>query len=133
MFELSKSVVAAVVERSGTYLVCQRPLHKRHGGFWEFPGGKIEQGESLLQAARRELAEELALYATAETGLRFSVIDQASGYLINFVHIEAEGEPKLLEHMALAWLTMAELLELKLAPSDQQFVDYIAKQSISQI
>ena len=103
--ENDKSVIAAVIKKDGSYLVCQRPLHKRHGGLWEFPGGKIEEGESFLQAARRELDEELAMHATAETGVRFSVLDQASGYLINFVDIEAEGEPALLEHMALVWLS----------------------------
>ena len=58
-------VVAAVIERASDegarLLVCRRPAHKRHGGLWEFPGGKVEAGEDLLHAARRELAEELAL------------------------------------------------------------------------
>jgi 8-oxo-dGTP diphosphatase len=121
----AKSVVAAVIEKEGAYLVCRRPLHKRHGGLWEFPGGKIEKGESFLDAARRELREELAMHATAESGLRFSVLDQASGYVINFVDIKAEGEPKLLEHMALAWMSAVELKELNLAPSDRKFVDHI--------
>src|SRR5262249_27986564 len=106
---MSRSVIAAVIEKNGTYLVCQRPPEKRHGGLWEFPGGKVEDGESTLEAARRELAEELDMHATAERGGLFSIVDQASGYTINFVRILAEGEPKLLEHTACAWLSLKEL------------------------
>ncbi len=43
-------VVAAVIEKDGKVLVCQRPTHKRHGGLWEFPGGKVERGESDFEA-----------------------------------------------------------------------------------
>ncbi len=47
-------VLASVIERDHRLLVCRRPLHKRHGGLWEFPGGKVREGESDLEAARRE-------------------------------------------------------------------------------
>ena len=58
-------VIAAVVWRGDRLLVCQRPAHKRHGGLWEFPGGKVEAGESDAAAARRELREELGVEVTA--------------------------------------------------------------------
>jgi 8-oxo-dGTP diphosphatase len=54
-------VVAAVIKRNDYYLICKRPKGKRHGGLWEFPGGKVEEGENIETAARRELAEELDL------------------------------------------------------------------------
>ena len=53
------SVLAAVVQRDDRYLICQHPAHKRHRGLWEFPGGKLEPGETHDHAAHRELAEEL--------------------------------------------------------------------------
>jgi 8-oxo-dGTP pyrophosphatase MutT (NUDIX family) len=53
--------VAAVAERNGRYRLRQRPLDKRHGGLWEFPGGKLEAAESAQDAARRELAEEQSI------------------------------------------------------------------------
>ena len=53
---MSTRVVASVIEVDGKLLVCQRPAHKRHGGLWEFPGGKIEPGESDFEAVERELA-----------------------------------------------------------------------------
>ncbi|HSG49130.1 MAG TPA: NUDIX domain-containing protein, partial [Longimicrobiales bacterium] len=56
-------VIAAVIHRDGRYLVGRRPDDKRHGGLWEFPGGKLDPGESWLEAARRELSEELEMDA----------------------------------------------------------------------
>jgi 8-oxo-dGTP diphosphatase len=50
-------VLAAVVRRGDRYLVARRPAHKRHGGMWEFPGGKVEDGESTDQALQREVEE----------------------------------------------------------------------------
>ena len=55
-------VVAAVIQREDKFFVCLRPKDKRHGGMWEFPGGKLANGESLAEAAERELKEELREY-----------------------------------------------------------------------
>ena len=55
-------VLAAVIKRNERYLICKRPENKRHGGLWEFPGGKIEIGESNFEAAVRELREELGVW-----------------------------------------------------------------------
>ena len=57
------TVVAAVIERDGQVLIGQRPAGKRHALKWEFPGGKVEPGESPEEALRRELDEELAIQA----------------------------------------------------------------------
>jgi 8-oxo-dGTP diphosphatase len=122
-------VLAAVVRRDGKYLVCQRPPEKRHGGLWEFPGGKLESGETLLDAARRELAEELGVSTTGVDEPLFSVIDPASVFNIEFVPTRIEGTPKCLEHSALAWLPLEELHFLPLAPSDRQFVDHLIARS----
>lgn len=54
-------VVASVIEHEGRLLVCKRPAHKRHGGLWEFPGGKVEPEESDFKAVERELEEELGV------------------------------------------------------------------------
>jgi 8-oxo-dGTP diphosphatase len=59
-----KRVVAAVIEKEGKVLVCQRTRHQTMPLKWEFPGGKIEEGEQPRDALRRELDEELGIHAT---------------------------------------------------------------------
>ena len=115
-------VLAAVIHREGRWLVCRRPAHKRHGGLWEFPGGKLEPGESLVDAATRELDEELGVRVTRVGDLLFSRHDDGSPFVIEFVAVEIEGEPVAREHDELRWATLAELASLALAPSDRAFV-----------
>jgi len=117
-------VLAAVIRSDRRYLVCQRPVHKRHGGLWEFPGGKLEPGESLLHAARRELAEELGLETDRAGDVVYRVRDPGSPFLIEFVPVEVRGEPRALEHVALAWVTLLEAATLPLAPCDRSFVEW---------
>lgn len=118
-------VLAAVVRRDDRYLICQRPAHKRHGGFWEFPGGKLEDGESDLDAARRELREELDVFVTETKSALFSIRDPGSAFVIAFVPTTIEGEPVTLEHTALRWANLNELALLELAPSDRRFVEFL--------
>ena len=119
------SVLAAVIERDGSYLVCQRPAHKRHGSLWEFPGGKVEAGETHFEAARRELAEELDVRVLSVGSAIFSVADPGSEFLIDFVPTTIHGSPKCLEHMDLRWMSLPDLPSLELAPSDRRFVDFL--------
>lgn len=103
-------------------MVCRRPPEKRHGGLWEFPGGKLEPGEDHLAAARRELLEELSLTVTNCAATLHSVADPHSPYIVDFVAVEAEGKPQLHEHQELLWTTAEALSSLALAPSDKRFV-----------
>ena len=120
----SIAVVAAVICRDDKYLVCQRPLEKRHGGLWEFPGGKCEPGENSEQAIARELTEELGLELIGVLYEMFAVADADSPYRISFIRVDVAGEPECREHTALAWDTMNALLDMQLAPSDRKFVQH---------
>ena len=119
-------VVAAVIRREGKYLLCQRPLGKRHGGLWEFPGGKLEAGESMEAAARRELAEELGVTVRSVGTRLFLAGDGSSPFVIEFHPVDIEGEPRCLEHSALRWVAPVDLVDLDLAPSDRGFVRFLA-------
>jgi mutator protein MutT len=120
-------VVAAVIQRSDRYLICQRPPHKRHGGLWEFPGGKLEPGETILDAARRELAEELGVRVLTVGDSIFSIQDPGSEFIIEFYVTQIEGEPKCLEHSSLLWMSLHDLIAQPLAPSDRRFALYLTE------
>lgn len=117
-------VLAAVAQRDDTYLVCQRPLNKRHGGLWEFPGGKCEPGETDDQAMARELDEELGVRVLQVGSPVFEVRDPQSPFLIAFLPVTLMGEPSCIEHIALRWEPLARLSKLALAPSDRLFVEH---------
>lgn len=118
-------VVACVISRNGKFLVCQRPFSKRHGGLWEFPGGKVESGETDQAAAKRELVEELGVEMISASAIAFSMSDSDSPYVIAFMPVSIRGTPSCNEHVALQWGTPADLATLPLAPSDRCFVDHL--------
>jgi 8-oxo-dGTP diphosphatase len=118
-------VLAAVIRRDNTVLLAQRPVHKRHGGLWEFPGGKLTAGEDYLAAARRELAEELGLQVERIGATLYERQDPGSDFLIQFVEVVTVGEPKALEHEALAWVRLCELCNYDLAPTDLGFATHL--------
>lgn len=105
-----KRVVAALIIRNGKLLVCQRTRHQTMPLKWEFPGGKIEEGEQPRDALRRELDEELGIEATigdelariqheypngGMVELRFYVVRQFSGDLENRIFKDIQwAEPK---------------------------------------
>ena len=106
----------------GKVLVAQRPLGKRHAGLWEFPGGKLELGESHADAARRELMEELAVDVVQIGASLDRVADPGSPFVITYVEVQLQGDPSALEHQAVAWADPTELLDWPLAPADARFV-----------
>lgn len=119
-------VLAAVIHRGDRYLLARRPLHKRHGGLWEFPGGKLEPGESWLDAARRELREELAIEVKAVGEPVYRRRDPASSFEIVFVEVEIEGDPEAIEHEEVRWVRVAEMGGMDLAPADAAFAERLS-------
>ncbi len=123
-------VVAAVVEREGRLLLGLRPAHKRHGGLWEFPGGKIDEGEDHEEAARRELHEELELHVE-EVGARLlAVEDEGSPFVIEFYAMKVSGAPVAHEHAEVGWFTAEALETMPLAPADRAFAGWWARRTI---
>lgn len=115
-------VVCAIIVRDERIMLAQRPPGKKLGGLWEFPGGKVEAGESAEAALHRELCEELGCTVRITKTLPPYVHAYPWGSieLIPFVcELAAESpEPHTHEHTALAWVECAQLNAYELAPAD---------------
>lgn len=123
-------VVAALIWEGDRFLICQRPAHKARGLLWEFVGGKVESGETLREALERECREELGVTVTVGgifTDLTHTYPD-LTVHLTLFHAAITEGEPKLLEHNALAWVTPHELDSYEFCPADTVIVEKIKRE-----
>ena len=113
-------VAAALIWQDEKFLICRRPAHKARGLLWEFVGGKVEPGETTVQALIRECREELAV--TLEVGDLF--MDVVHEYPDLTVHLSvfnaviAKGTPQMLEHCDIKWITPAEIPEYEFCPAD---------------
>lgn len=118
-------VVAGILWRDGRFLAVQRPEGADYAGWWEFPGGKVEQGETLDAALLRELREELGVDCTHWKKWcvkRHEYPEYA--VTLHFFHVTAfDGEPKALEKQGLAWLVPGDGCDLTFLPADLQLVD----------
>ncbi|HSG89750.1 MAG TPA: NUDIX domain-containing protein [Pseudomonadales bacterium] len=119
-------VVAALLLRDGRLLLARRGPGMDLEGCWEFPGGKVEAGESAAAALERELEEELGIRTRSLLHLATSDFDGAGGRAIRLegwlTHLEA-GEPEVREHDALAWLLPEQVDRASLAPADGPLLD----------
>lgn len=123
------NVVAAAIEKDGLIFCAQRPEGKSLGGFWEFPGGKLENGETPEEALIREIKEEfdseieiISFLNEASYEYDFGIVTMKT-YLSKLV----SGELKLLEHQDSKWLPIEELSELEWAPVDIPAVKCLQK------
>ena len=125
--------VAAGVLADGTgrVLIAQRPAHKHAGGAWEFPGGKLRDGESPREALDRELAEELGVVIRrAEPLIQYThAYPDRDVTLCVFRVLDWDNEPAGVEAQPLRWVAVDELLAEGLLPADRPIVR--ALQSLS--
>lgn len=117
-------VVAALIWRGPQFMICQRPGNKARGLLWEFPGGKQEPGETKAQALIRECQEELAV--TLFVGDLYMQVQHMYPDItveLSLYHCKiAKGEPRMLEHAALRWITAGELDEYEFCPADAEII-----------
>ena len=120
-------VVAAIIQRVDKYFVARRKMGKHLEGFWEFPGGKIEQGESPETSLQRELREEFGVTVEVGAFLGENTHDYGSAIIrLKAYRVVSNGELKeSTDHDALDWCTLAQLEQLQLAPADVPLLKYI--------
>lgn len=122
-------VSAGIVIRGGKIMLCQRKPGDRLGLKWEFPGGKLEKGESPQQALERELREELAV--ETRTGYVFDVHHVPvgdDGLIVLFFFSEIlSGEPQTVDCNAVEWVLPADLTGYDLAPADAEVAARLAE------
>ncbi len=116
-------VVAAIIEKEGRYFATQRGYGEFKDG-WEFPGGKIEQGESPEEALQREIREELDTQISVERLLTTVDYDYPEFHLhmLCYVCRMVEGKLRLLEAEDAKWLTREELNSVNWLPADRDVV-----------
>ena len=120
-------VVGAVILRANQVLCAQRGEGGALPGMWEFPGGKIEAGETAREALEREIVEELDCQVRVGEEVETTTHDYEFGTvtLTTFYCELVEGEPVLSEHQAVIWLSPSELGSLEWAPADVPAVERI--------
>jgi len=123
------NVVAALIRRDNKVLICQRPAHKARGLKWEFPGGKVEPGESPQAALIRECREELAvIIAVGEK--RFEVEHRYPDLAVRLAVYEAElpsGEPVSREHAQILWERPDRLSDYPFCEADAPILKALAR------
>lgn len=125
-------VTAAIIRQNGKILICQRPAEKNCGLLWEFPGGKIEDGETGEQCIVRECQEELGIALSVERELT----DITYEYPDRIVHLHfflcniADGVPEKKEHNAFTWITPDKIDQYEFCSADKGMISKFKKNDI---
>lgn len=124
-------VVAAVIEENGRFLVGRRLAGTHLAGYWEFPGGKVHEGETHDDALRREISEEL------NAGLLHTrrILQTAHAYAertveLHFYRCELTAEPQPMLGQELRWITREEFSQLEFPPADSELIDGLVNASL---
>jgi mutator protein MutT len=124
-------VVAAVIEERGAFLVTRRQTGVHLAGLWEFPGGKIDDGETHAAALVREIREEL----DADVDVGDLVFHVTHGYedrtiALYFYRCTLRGTPKALLGQDMRWVPRADLATLGFPPADEELIKLLTESSV---
>lgn len=128
-------VVAGLIVRDARILVCQRHRDDTHGLQWEFPGGKVEPGETPQEALERELREELGVESTIgyelfRTHYRYRELRPALELIFFQAHIDRSATLQNLVFEGFEWADPSALPKYNFLPADKEFVALLASNAI---
>ena len=130
MVALVLVTACALLDADNRVLIGQRPPGKAMAGLWEFPGGKVEPGETPEDAVIREIAEELGVKVTKPclAPLTFSSFDYPEFHLLMPLYVcrRWEGMPVAREHSALKWVRANRLRDYPMPPADEPLISHLA-------
>jgi 8-oxo-dGTP diphosphatase len=118
-------VAVGILQKNGKILICQRKKGGRYEFKWEFPGGKIEKGETVEQCLRRELREELAVEIKTIENIQTQSAYYADGGMFNVAYCTLsgfEGEPKNIVFEQIRWVTIKELKNMDMLDGNKIFI-----------
>ena len=123
-------VAAAIIWDGDRFMICQRPEYKARPLLWEFPGGKVEPGETMEEALIRECREELGI----NLAVGDSFCDVVHAYEDITVHLTvfyaaiSGGTPLMLEHNDLRWIKASEIPQYDFCPADDTILKLILRE-----
>jgi 8-oxo-dGTP diphosphatase len=120
-------VVAALIWDENRFLICRRPEHKARPLLWEFPGGKVEPGESMEKALIRECFEELGIVLAVGSVFCDTVYayDDITIHLTVLNAVISEGKLQLLEHADLRWIKKNDIMFYSFCPADAEIMKWM--------
>lgn len=126
------TVTAAIISDNGKVLIAKRKPPTKFANLWEFPGGKVEDGETPEQCLKRELMEEFEIIVEVGRHLGTSVHDYDFGTieLMAYATQVVSGEMKLNDHAEVAWVEAEDLNKYEFVPADIPFVEMIGRGEI---
>ena len=122
------NVVAAILEKEDKILIAKKRKGKPLAGLWEFPGGKVEEGETLEKALIRELKEEMDIEIEIKDYIGESVYDYGEDIIVSlkgYTAVIKSGNIKLSDHDEYKWVSLDEIHNYNIAPADIPLIDFI--------
>ncbi len=121
-------VTAAIIRHNDTVLLTRRPPHTRHGGMWEFPGGKLDPDESPEEGLRREIKEEISI--DVEVGKVFDVVyfryDRGPVLVLAYECLHLSGKIRHIEVDAHQWVPLQNLKDFDILPADRPIIEKLS-------
>ena len=124
-------VAVGIIRKNGTVLVCQRKKGARYGLKWEFPGGKVEEGETFEQCLKRELWEELSIRIRSIRKMEVQQSTYSDGGIFEVAYCDVsgyDGELKNNVFEQFRWVTVDELGKLDILEGNRGFVEQMKEE-----